>query len=100
MSSKQNKKDSSQSKTTIVQDILNKDISMKNNNFILAKDLINWSVRHYTTLWNNGGQQTLGSLTAFNINKGLNFKVDDDLLLKLIGKINNDENPYGKKWES
>ena len=34
MSSKQKKKDSSQSKTTIVQDILNKDISMNNNNFI------------------------------------------------------------------
>lgn len=97
MSSKQNKKDSSQSKTTIVQDILNKDISMKNNNFILAKDLINWSVRHYTTLWNNGGQKTLGYLNAFNINKDLNFKVDDDLLLKLIGEINNDENPFGKK---
>ena len=47
ISSKQNKKDSNQSKTTIVQDILNKVISMNNNNFILPKDLVNWSVRYY-----------------------------------------------------
>ncbi|MGL5591499.1 MAG: hypothetical protein ACRDCF_02060 [Mycoplasmoidaceae bacterium] len=90
-----NNKSNKQVQTNIIADINNKDISIKDNNFILFKNDIDWKVRNYTTLWNNGGQKTLEYLNAFNINKDINFKVEDDLLKKLVDEINNDTNNFG-----
>ncbi|MGL5246245.1 MAG: hypothetical protein ACRC8C_01605 [Mycoplasmoidaceae bacterium] len=92
---KLNKIDERQIQTNIISDINNKDISIKNNNFILMKNDIDWKVRNYTTLWNNGGQKTLQYLNAFNVDKDLNFKVDHDLLKKIILEINNGTNDFG-----
>ncbi|MGL4617432.1 MAG: hypothetical protein ACRCUM_04270 [Mycoplasmoidaceae bacterium] len=81
--------------TNIIEDINNKDISIKDNNFILFKNIMDWKVRNYTTLWNNGGQKTLEYLNAFNINRDIDFKVDDNLLKKLVDEINNNINNFG-----
>ncbi|MGL5640239.1 MAG: hypothetical protein ACRDCD_01085, partial [Mycoplasmoidaceae bacterium] len=90
-----NNNDKREIQTNIIADINNKDISIKNNNFTLLKNDIDWKIRNYTTLWNNGGQKTLEYLNAFNINRDFNFKVEDDLLKKLVDETKDIVNDFG-----